>query len=153
MKRFWDKVNIQGLNKCWLWKAGCSSDGYGKFYFKGGQYAAHRFSYELYNGPILEGLEVCHNCPEGDNKLCVNPNHLFLATDAEHAVDRRKKGQIPNRQGILNPTAKLNEWQVCGIVARYLQGVSYTQIAEEFNMSYGFIYQIIICRTWKSLFK
>ena len=68
---------------------------------------AHRLSYELFNGPIPFGMCVLHKC---DVKICTNPEHLFLGTEADNAKDKVAK----NRQakGESHGMAKLTEKQV-----------------------------------------
>lgn len=58
--------------------------------------SAHRFSYEAYKGKIPEGLNVLHKC---DVTLCVNPDHLFVGTQAENLNDCYAKGRIRNGYG------------------------------------------------------
>lgn len=57
---------------CWLWK-GATACGYGYFRHR----PAHRFAYELYRGPIPEGLQLDHLCRV---RSCVNPSHLEAVT-------------------------------------------------------------------------
>jgi HNH endonuclease len=68
---FWTFVDRRGPQDCWEW-LGFKVGGYGKFRWDGGQ-LAHRFSYELANGPIPEGITLDHLCR---NRGCVNPAHL-----------------------------------------------------------------------------
>lgn len=55
---------------------------------------AHRVAWELICGPVPDDLEVCHNCPGGDNPACVNPAHMFIGTHAENMHDRDRKGRV-----------------------------------------------------------
>jgi len=88
---FWR--NVKKTDSCWLWIAGTSGVGYGMMRYRNRGLSAHRISWEIHNGPIPDGMEVCHNCPGGDNKMCVRPDHLFLGTHADNMQDyRNKKG-------------------------------------------------------------
>jgi len=64
--------------------------GYGKMRVGSKIVLAHRLAWELSNGPIPDGLEVCHKC---DVRLCCNPEHLFLGTHRENMHDLKAKGR------------------------------------------------------------
>jgi hypothetical protein len=85
---FWSKVR-QGEG-CWEWQGHLNTAGYGYFILKRKTYPAHRFSVELANGEITNGLHVCHKC---GNPRCVRPDHLFLGTHADNMRDMRQKGR------------------------------------------------------------
>lgn len=75
--RFWAKVDRRGPSECWLWKASCSTDGYGQFRAEGRCIRAHRLAYELLVGPIPLGMDLDHVEARGCTaKTCVNPAHL-----------------------------------------------------------------------------
>lgn len=88
-ERFEEKYATDPSTGCWVWTGSKTlSGGYGQLSVGGVPMRAHRFSYELHNGPIPEGLMVCHRC---DVPSCVNWEHLFLGTHADNMYDRGKK--------------------------------------------------------------
>jgi hypothetical protein len=88
-KRFFSKVNKMPSG-CWEW-TGCRAPyGYGDFYVNGKTIRAHRYSYQVFVGPLKKGMFICHKC---DNPPCVNPDHLFQGTHTENVRDSLKKGR------------------------------------------------------------
>lgn len=81
-QRFW--IKVEKTDSCWNWTAGKNPAGYGSF-FDGGWRMAHRYSWELHNGPIGAGLELDHKC---HHQGCVNPDHLRPVTPAENHQNR-----------------------------------------------------------------
>lgn len=89
--RFWAYVDRSDGNRCWLWNGPKDDLGYGRIHFRTHKAKAHRVSYEMRHGPIPNGMVVCHAC---DNPSCVNPNHLFVGTQADSMQDASRKGRL-----------------------------------------------------------
>jgi len=87
MKRFNKFIDTQG--ECWTWQ-GNTIDGYGRFKIDDVRYMAHRLSYQAYYGPISDEQPVLHRC---NNTNCVRPEHLYLGTFSDNAIDRVKAGR------------------------------------------------------------
>jgi len=70
-------AQVNQRTACWRW---LGTVGGNKRPYLGG-HLAYRVAYELYVGPIPEGMEIDHLCGNGQ---CVNPGHLEPVTSAEN---------------------------------------------------------------------
>ncbi len=71
---------------------------------------AHRLAFAIGHGVDPVGKCVCHRC---DNPTCVNPEHLFLGTDADNAMDRVARGR--GSRGHNHHSSKLKPEDVAAI--------------------------------------
>jgi hypothetical protein len=147
VERFWLKVNKTAT--CWLWTGTILSHGYGQIALGhpstpgSKRWRAHRFSWELHNGPVPDGLVVCHRC---DVPACVNPEHLFLSTQKGNVHDAINKGRR-NSYGI----QKLNADDVRVIRQQASRGILHKDIASAFSIARNTVGQIVARKTWGHL--
>jgi len=76
---------------CWLWTGSINKDGYGQVRIDKQTLKVHRLAWEEVNGPIPDGLRVCHHC---DVPACCNPAHLFIGTQRDNVTDMINKGRF-----------------------------------------------------------
>lgn len=150
---FWEKIDKSpGLGPkgtCWEWRGGLTEYGYGNFAQsrkvikdpKKRNIAAHIYSYRISKGEVPKGLCVCHEC---DNRLCVNPDHLWLGTLQDNIADREAKGR--GNPGIVlgesNGSAKLTTDQVKQIKNLLEYGATYAELGRRFGVSAPIISRI-----------
>ena len=169
VQRFW--IEVQRCehgetcpNCCWLWTGARTQGGYGLVNIwnehRKTSTVAHRVSWALTRGEIPRELLVLHNCPDGDNRACVNPQHLWLGTYKDNTQDAIKKGRFAtgDRNGArLHPQsygrhkAKLIASQVIDI--RYLtdHGMPRRLLGYIYGVSAMTIGQIVRGKNWKHL--
>lgn len=90
VKQFWSHVEPEPNTGCFLWIGNQTRGAYGSVWWKGRQVRAHRFAWELANGPIPDQMHVLHRC---DVRWCVNVAHLFLGTNTDNVRDMIAKGR------------------------------------------------------------
>lgn len=134
-----------GLFGCWPWTAAGLPDGYGRLSRKGIGYLAHRMAWSLTNGPIPDGMNVCHRC---DNPPCCNPTHLFLGTVADNNADKLAKGRHVALVGELNGVARLTPDRVREIRALAAEGWDKARIARNFSVGRTTIRDVLSGRNW-----
>lgn len=141
VERFWTQVKKTA--QCWEWTGRVDRDGYGEFY----PVQAHRFSWQLHNGSIPDGMCVLHRC---DNPPCTNPDHLFLGTVTDNNNDRIAKGR--SLRGNNHGMAKLADRQIREIRRRYREGgITQQRLGDEYGVDQTNISLIIRRHSWKGL--
>lgn len=150
--RFLRQADSDGLDPeaCWIWTGAENSNGYGRFVLGNQLKLAHRVSYELFIGPIPDGMNVCHAC---DNRKCVNPHHLWLGSQSENLKDAVSKGRLtpPNTSGERNGNRKLCADDVRSIRAMFQGGQRRFQIANRFGVSPSTVGEILAGKIWKDV--
>ena len=113
------KIDEKG---CWIHRNKTMKNGYVQLTCDGRKILAHRLSYEVYNGSFDLSLKVCHSC---DTPNCINPEHLFLGTQADNIQDKETKGRH-GRTG----KDPLTEDEEAFILTYHSMGKTYKEIAD-----------------------
>lgn len=144
-ERFTTYVEPVPFSGCWLWTGCVTDDGHGRFWVNGAQPPAHRASWRLHAGAIPDGAQVLHKC---DVACCVNPNHLYLGTDADNARDRVMRGRSAPVDKENAPNAKLTQVQVDEMRLLRAQGATQRLLSAQFGISRSQVYNIVNRRQW-----
>lgn len=92
------------------------------------------------------GKQVNHTC---DNRLCLNPRHLYVGTQRENVADRVARGGYDNG-GERNPRARLRVADIVTIRERYAAGTGPTELAQAYGVVPVYINQIVVGNRWPS---
>lgn len=164
-ERFEAKYEKRSPDECWPWRAATTDRGYGACRLGSrpdgsrGTFYAHRIAWTFANGPIPDGLFVCHHC---DNPACCNPAHLFVGTNTDNLRDAAQKGRTARGErsgththpesvlrGERNGNATLTAQKVRDIRRRYAAGnVGQRALAKAFGVSRSLIGHVVHRRAW-----
>ena len=174
-ERLWS--NVLKTDGCWLWEGGGAKNGYGSFSYMGKTYKSHRFSWFLAHGVFPEN-QINHKCPDGENKRCVRPDHLYDGTHSENMRDAAANGRTcrgdkngqrlhPEKtargirsgaythpehviRGSNHWKSKLTEDIVSEIKNRFFSGgITKAELGREYNVNKTTIGRIIKGTSWK----
>ncbi len=150
MLRFLRECEHGGLDekRCWEWKGSTNSNGYGRFPLQNDLVLAHRLSYEMFVARISPGMNVLHSC---DNRMCVNPMHLWEGTQSDNLKDASRKDRMfrPNTNGSRNGNSSLTDEKVAAIRLMASKKVLKKHLAAQFGVSQSTIGDIVHGRTWR----
>lgn len=103
-------------------------------------FRAHRYVYELLVHPVLSCVCVLHKC---DVPSCINPDHMFLGTQAANVWDMVAK----ERHG----SAKLCGSEVLELREKRKLGASLKELSAEFRVSESSVSLIVSGKRWRHL--
>lgn len=147
-ERFLSKVDPEPNSGCWLWNAAQTVFGYGQFWMADrDDRMAHRYSYEYHKGKIPDGLCVLHKC---DIPSCVNPDHLFLGTHRENALDKVNKGRAKGNSGTGNHLSKLDETKADQARVAVKSGALIKDVARQYGVHASTISKVLSGKTWRA---
>lgn len=153
-QRFWEKVDKRSPDECWNFY------GYrNNITVKKKIMTSCRFSWILHFGKIPPNTVVHHKCK---NKICVNPNHLYLKQKHPINTDKKNLQPINIRKGNFSKgeshfNAKLTDSDVSEIRKIYKDNlctgkyISMNKLSKKYKVSLGTISAIIKNKTWKHI--
>lgn len=149
IQKFLSRVDVRGDDECWTW-LGATGAGYGQVRMNGFKFSAHRISFHFFVGPIDYGMMVCHKC---DNRICVNPSHLFQGTNADNMHDASKKGRLSYRKPWAARTLSLvRKTKLSAKDIPFIRAISefetHRDIAKEFKVAPSTIDRIVNRTIW-----
>lgn len=169
LQRFADRCEVQP-NGCIYLKGNVQNNGYANWYYRYPDdeqtriryITAHRFA-ALTSGKFSEAdvndYCVLHDCDQNYAKddisyrQCVNPDHLFLGTVQDNALDCVAKGRnykMAIQKGSDNYNAKLTDADAQYIIDNHYV-ISQVKLAKQFGVVASTIESIHYNRTWKHL--
>ena len=131
---FWSKV--QKTDTCWIYTGRKDKDGYGRLKRGAKMLQAHRYAWELTNGPICV-------------RACVRPDHVRPGTQAQNMRDRDRDGTTA--RGSRNGRSKLTAEQVLELRARAGAGERVGDLARAFGITWNAAADIIRRKNWAHL--
>ena len=136
------------VNGCVEWTGARSKAGYGQVRIRRKLHYVHRLIWESAEGPIPEGMVVCHSC---DNPACFRVSHLFIGTHKENMADMAAKGRAAYVPGEKCGKSKLTTEQVKRMKERRNSGESLKDIAADYGIHPAHLSRIVAGKRWEHL--
>jgi len=137
---------IKNKTGCWDWKGKLHRTKYAIMKYEHKQIGAHRISWVIHKGPLEMNDCVLHHC---DNKKCTYPEHLYIGSMKDNAIDRERRKRRLILRGENHPNSVLNDNKVKEIKHMLQDGISTFQISKIYKCGSGTIDAIKRNWTWK----
>lgn len=100
------RANTVCDHSCLLWIGPLTTGGYARIQLDGAPRLGHRVVWSLVHGSISDHQVVGHSC---SHLHCVNPDHLYLTSPSQRALDVTSLGARPHGEGHWNHQLTLDQ--------------------------------------------
>ena len=101
-----ENIEIREKSGCWMWTGAIDAQGFGVIKVLDKIKRVTTISYNHFFGEIPEDQCICHTCKQnGNNPLCINPEHFYLTTKEEKkkfSRENKKEMNEKTRRMIIN---------------------------------------------------
>lgn len=133
---------------CWEWTGSLNDRGYAMAFVRHGAFRASRLAYELFVGPIPDGLDILHDPVKCNNPACINPSHLRCGTHYENMMDRVLSDTL--QKGENHYFTHLVDDDIRTIRRLYVEEhMKQEDIAAKYGIHFVTVSDICTGRTWK----
>ena len=137
LERFKLSITIDNETQCWLWSKYKDKDLYGRFKDNGTVHRAHRWIFQVINGPVGPDMHIHHKC---FNTSCVNVLHLEAVSASENQKENFRNLRCSNQ--------KLKPDDVLIIKKFYEEGRTVKELAQDYSVSISAIYAALNGQAW-----
>ena len=107
-------------NGCWIWVGARTAHGHGAIRVSGKTTYVHRLAYELWLGPIPQGLWVLHRC---NTPTCCNPKHLYAGKTKVSLEERLLRRIVKQENGCWLWQGDIKNGYGCIVIANHRRAV------------------------------
>ena len=139
-------------NGCWICTSHyCTNKKYPKIRLGNKGFIISRLITKYIKKEDIENKYVCHTC---DNRMCINPEHLFIGTALDNTTDMFNKNRNVTTKGmnynscVNNGRAKLTADDVLRIFNSSLKN---SDLAKKYNVSTATISSIKNKKRWREM--
>jgi len=139
---------------CWNWTASRDKQGYGHIAnVRIPSTTRETFSVHRLVAHLVHGLDIhsrntyaCHHC---DNPACFNPEHIYVGTPKQNALDCKARGRERHQRGEENGGGgKLKATDIPTIRQRLAAGETQQAIGADYGVDYSMIGRIKLGKAW-----
>ena len=139
---------VVDTNGCWNWIGKLDKGGYAICTFKNKRTRMHRATYEFYKGSFEKTKLICHKC---DNRKCINPDHLYVGTHKDNAIDMVVRKRQNLTLGSAHQNSIFDEKTILLMRKEYSEGILISELSRKYKSAYRNVWKIIRRQTWKHI--
>ena len=129
-------------NGCWICTSHALRKGYPKVKRWKKEISVHRYILQIASDSYHPNMDACHTC---DNRLCINPDHLWWGTRGENLRDM----YVKHRDGVTGEKHPNSKLKVVDVLAIRADERSQSKIAVDYGIAQSHVSRIKRRAAWR----